>query len=218
MFRPVGENPWNEVGAHPPRSATAFLRFSSQPDFRHGSLRMHPLHSFTKFLSVVEQGSRSDKFMHVRISRFPQNWGFGCHRCHLVLKHRRTAISPQRFILHSISALCLFIVVVLSLHSLRIQPPSPRSSLLRTSVSRGRECRLNLPSRIPDVPGSAKRPLKQGTTRDSGICGPKLAMFNVDYNPSGLVLANDGIFSDRDGAIRFSKSLYFTGLRQHIIL
>ena len=127
--------------------------------FRHGSLRMHPLHSFTKFLSVVEQGSRSDKFMHVRISRFSQNWGFGCHRCHSVLKHRRTAISPQRFILHSISALCLFIVVVLSLHSLRIQPPSPRSSLLRTSVSRGRECRLNLPSRIPDVPGSAKRPL-----------------------------------------------------------
>ena len=123
MFRPVGENPWNEVGAHPPRSATAFLRFSSQPDFRHGSLRMHPLHSFTKFLSVVEQGSRSDKFMHVRISRFSQNWGFGCHRCHSVLKHRRTAISPQRFILHSISALCLFIVVVLSLHSLRIYSP-----------------------------------------------------------------------------------------------
>ena len=39
-------------------------------------------------------------------------------------------------------------------------------------------------------------------------------MLNVDNNPSGLVLANDGIFSDRDGATRFSKSLYFTGLRQ----
>ena len=173
VLRPVGENPWNEVGAHPPRSAMAFLRFSSQPDFRHGSLRMHPLHSFTKFLSVVEQGSRSDRFMHVRISRFSQNWGFGCHRCHSVLKHRRTAISPQRFILHSISALCLFIVVVLSLHSLRIQPPSPRSSLLRTSVSRGRECRLNLPSRIPDVPGSAKRPLKQRNNERQRYLGAK---------------------------------------------
>lgn len=223
MLRPVGENPWNEVGAHPPRSATAFLRLTSQPDFRHGSFRMHPIHSFIKFISVVEQGSRSDKFMHVRISRFSQNWRFGCHRCHSVLKPRRTAISSQRFILHSISALCVFIVVVLSLHSLQIQPQSPCSSLLRTSVSRGRdvhtdEWRLNLPSRIPDVPRSAKRRLKQGTTTDSGICGPKLAMFNVDYNPSGLVLANDRIFSDRDGATRFSKSLYFTGLRNTIAI